>query len=145
MKGHVIGLDLSSNCLKANLTTNSSLFRLEKLQSLNLADNYFHYPSISFGFDRWKSLTYLNLSDSRYMDAFLLSNEVSLLSKLVSLDLSYNFDLFLDNRKFQILVHNLTELRFLILDSVTMSLVVPSSLLNLTSSLERLSLRDCHL
>ncbi|GLT26007.1 hypothetical protein SLA2020_010990 [Shorea laevis] len=138
--GHVIGLDLSSSCLEANLTTNSSLFRLEKLQSVNLSHNCFHYPNISFGFDRWKSLTYLNLSDSVCMDGSFLFDEIFLLSKLVSLDLSDNYDLFIDNIQFQLLVHNLTELRFLILDSVDMSLVVPSSLLNLTSSLEHLSL-----
>ncbi|GKV33107.1 hypothetical protein SLEP1_g41651 [Rubroshorea leprosula] len=62
MKGHVIGLDLSWNCLEANLTTNSSLFRLEKLQTLNHAFNSFSYPNLSFGFNRWKSLTYLNLA-----------------------------------------------------------------------------------
>ncbi|GLT35538.1 hypothetical protein SLA2020_099820 [Shorea laevis] len=145
VKGHVIGLDLSRNCLKANLTTNSSLFRLEKLQSLNLSYNYFHYPNISFGFDRWKSLTYLNLSHSRFMDGSLVFAEIFLLPKLVSLDLSVNYGLLLDNIKFQMSVHNLTELRFLALDFVNMSLVVPSSLLNLTSSLEHLSLRDCSL
>ncbi|GKV33167.1 hypothetical protein SLEP1_g41702 [Rubroshorea leprosula] len=143
VKGHVIGLDLSRNCLKANLTTNSSLFRLEKLQSLNLAYN--HFSNLSFGFDRWKGLTYLNLSSSRYMDSSLLFDEIFLLSKLVSLDLSYNFGLHLDNIKFQMLVHNLTELRSLILDFVNMSLVVPSSLPNLTSSLEHLSLSFCQL
>ncbi|GKV52747.1 hypothetical protein SLEP1_g59315 [Rubroshorea leprosula] len=147
VKGHVIGLDLSSNCLKANLTTNSSLFFFEKLQSLDLSSNYFHYPNISFGFDRWKSLTYLNLSnsDSGHMDGSLLFDEIFLPPKLVSLDLSRNYGLPLDNIKFQMLMHNLTELRFLILDSVNMSLVMPSSLLNLTSSLEHLSLRSCNL
>ncbi|GLT26010.1 hypothetical protein SLA2020_011020 [Shorea laevis] len=145
VKGHVIGLDLSWNCLEANLTTNSSLFRLEKLQSLNLAYNDFSYPNLSFGFDRWKSLTYLNLSDSGYEYGSFLFDEIFLLPKLVSLDLSDNYDLFIDNIKFEILVHNLTELRFLILDYVNMSLVVPSSLLNLTSSLEHLSLSDCDL
>ncbi|GKV33192.1 hypothetical protein SLEP1_g41728 [Rubroshorea leprosula] len=139
--GHVIGLDLSSNCLEANLTTNSSLFRLEKLQSLNLAYNYFRYPNLSFGFDRWKSLTYLNLSRSGYMNGSFLFDEIFLLPKLVSLDLSNYYGLLLDNIKFQMLAHNLTELRFLILDYVNMSLVVPSTLLNLTSSLEHLSLR----
>ncbi|GLT25995.1 hypothetical protein SLA2020_010890 [Shorea laevis] len=143
--GHVIGLDLSSNCLEANLTTNSSLFRLEKLQSLNLSHNFFYHPNFSFRSSRWKSLTYLNLSSSIYMDDSLLFDEIFLLSKLVSLDLSYNYGLLLDNIKFQMLVHNLTELRFLILDYVNMSLVVPSSLLNLTSSLEYLSLGHCNL
>ncbi|GLT35569.1 hypothetical protein SLA2020_100110 [Shorea laevis] len=146
VKGHVISLDLSSNCLEANLTTNSSLFRLEKLQSLNLSGNYFDYPKISFGFNRWKSLTYLNLSGSTYIDGSLPIDEIFLIPKLVSLDLSDNYyGLFLDNIKFQMLVHNLTELRFLILNSLNMSLVVPSSLLNLTSSLEHLSLWNCNL
>ncbi|GLT41228.1 hypothetical protein SLA2020_153090 [Shorea laevis] len=145
VKGHVIGLDLSRNCLEANLAANSSLFRLEKLQSLNLAYNDFSYPNLSFGFDRWKSLTYLNLSGSEPMYGSLLFDEIFLLSKLVSLDLSDNYGLLLHNIKFQMLVHNLTELKFLILDSVNMSLVVPSSLLYWTSSLERLSLRGCSL
>ncbi|GKU89942.1 hypothetical protein SLEP1_g4010 [Rubroshorea leprosula] len=79
------------------------------------------------------------------MDGSLLFDEIFLLSKLVSLDLSGTYGLLLDNIKFQILVHNLTELRFLILDFVDMSLVVPSSLLNLTSSLEHLSLGSCNL
>ncbi|GKV33174.1 hypothetical protein SLEP1_g41709 [Rubroshorea leprosula] len=79
------------------------------------------------------------------MDGSLLFDEIFLLSKLVSLNLSYNYDLLPDDIKFQMLVHNLTELRFLILDSVNMSLVLPSSLLNLTSSLEHLSLSFCSL
>ncbi|GLT26630.1 hypothetical protein SLA2020_016850, partial [Shorea laevis] len=145
VKGHVIGLDLSRNCLNADLTTDSSLLHLEKLQSLNLAYNKFSNPNLSFGFDRWKSLTYLNLSHSGYMFGSLLFDEIFLLSKLVSLDLSVNYGLLLDNIKFQMLVHNLRELRFLILDRVDMSLVVPSSLLNLTSSLEHLSLSYCNL
>ncbi|GKV52714.1 hypothetical protein SLEP1_g59285, partial [Rubroshorea leprosula] len=145
VKGHVIGLDLSWNCIEANLTSNSSLFFLEKLQSLDLSGNYFHYPNISLGFDRWKSLTYLNLSYPVYMDGSLPFDEIFLLPKLISLDLSHNDGLLLDNIKFQMLVHNLTKLRFLILDFVNMSLVVPSSLLNFTSSLEHLSLRSCNL
>ncbi|GLU17372.1 hypothetical protein SLE2022_337420 [Rubroshorea leprosula] len=145
VKGHVIGLDLSRNYIEANLTTNSSLFRLEKLQSLNLSHNWFHYPDISFGFNRWKSLRNLNLADSGYMYGSLLFDEIFLLPKLVSLDLSGNDGLLPDNIKFQMLVHNLTELRFLILDNVNMSLVVPSSLRNLTSSLEHLSLKYCNL
>ncbi|GLU15253.1 hypothetical protein SLE2022_317590 [Rubroshorea leprosula] len=79
------------------------------------------------------------------MDGSLLFDEIFLPPKLVSLDLSRNYGLPLDNIKFQMLVHNLTELRFLILDSMNMSLVVPSSSLNLTSSLEHLSLRSCNL
>ncbi|GLU15255.1 hypothetical protein SLE2022_317610 [Rubroshorea leprosula] len=89
------------------------------------------------------SLEHLSLSSCNLQGNF--PNQVFQLTKLVSLDLSYNYDLLLDNIKFQMLVHSLTELRFLILDSVNMSLVVPSSLLNLTSSLEHLSLHSCNL
>uniref|UniRef100_A0A2N9FMC4 Uncharacterized protein n=1 Tax=Fagus sylvatica TaxID=28930 RepID=A0A2N9FMC4_FAGSY len=39
--GHVIGLDLSSSCLYGSINSNSSLFRLVHLQSLNLAHNHF--------------------------------------------------------------------------------------------------------
>ncbi|GLU19131.1 hypothetical protein SLE2022_353960 [Rubroshorea leprosula] len=140
MEGHLIGLDLSWNWIEANLTANGSLSCLEKLQRLNLVYNKFSYLNLSFGFHRWESLTYLNLSASEYVDGPLLF-EIFLLPKLVSLDFSNNYGLLLlDNIMFRMIVHNLTELRFLILDSVNMSLVVPSSLQNLTSSLEYLSL-----
>jgi len=46
--GHVIGLDLSNSCLFGSINSNSSLFRLVHLQSLNLAQNDFngsHIPS----------------------------------------------------------------------------------------------------
>ncbi|GLU19130.1 hypothetical protein SLE2022_353950 [Rubroshorea leprosula] len=140
MEGHLIGLDLSWNWIEANLTANGSLSCLEKLQRLNLVYNKFSYLNLSFGFHRWESLTSLNLSASEYVDGSLLF-EIFLLPKLVSLDFSNNYGLLLlDNIMFRMIVHTLTELRFLILDSVNMSLVVPSSLQNLTSSLEYLSL-----
>ena len=44
--GHVIGLDLSSSCLYGSINSNSTLFRLAHLQSLNLADNHFNYSQI---------------------------------------------------------------------------------------------------
>uniref|UniRef100_A0A2N9F007 Uncharacterized protein n=1 Tax=Fagus sylvatica TaxID=28930 RepID=A0A2N9F007_FAGSY len=44
--GHVIGLDLSSSCLYGSINSNSSLFRLVHLQSLNLAHNHFNYSQI---------------------------------------------------------------------------------------------------
>ncbi|GLU15164.1 hypothetical protein SLE2022_316800 [Rubroshorea leprosula] len=82
---HVIGLNLSWNFIQANLTANSSLFRLEKLQSLNLSYNDFSYPDISFGFHRWKSLTYLK--SVKYEISFLSFFEIFMLPKLVSLPL----------------------------------------------------------
>ncbi|GKV33199.1 hypothetical protein SLEP1_g41735 [Rubroshorea leprosula] len=89
------------------------------------------------------SLEHLSLRGCRLQGNF--PSQAFPLMKLVSLDLSDNVGLHLDNINFQMLVHNLTELRFLILDYVNMSLVVPSSLLNSTSSLEHLSLKYCNL
>jgi len=46
--GHVIGLNLSNSCLFGSINSNSSLFRLVHLQSLNLSNNDFngsHIPS----------------------------------------------------------------------------------------------------
>ncbi|XP_058216441.1 receptor-like protein 9DC3 [Rhododendron vialii] len=66
---------------------------------------------------------------------------VSYLNKLVSLDLSYNFDLRLEEGGFELLIQNLSKLRDLDLSEVNMSSsVVPNSLLNLTS-LRTLGLR----
>ncbi|GLU15272.1 hypothetical protein SLE2022_317750 [Rubroshorea leprosula] len=149
----------------------SQVFQLKKLVSLDLSGNYDLLPdNIKFEMLvhnltelRFLILDFVNMSlvvpssllnltsslehlSLRYCN--LQGNfpsQVFQLKKLVSLDLSGNDDLLPDNIKFQMLVHNLTELRFLILDSVNMSLVVPSSLLNLTSSLEHLSLRSCNL
>jgi Leucine-rich repeat (LRR) protein len=64
---------------------------------------------------------------------------------LVSLDLSQNEYLSLEPISFDKLVRNLTKLRELDLSSVDMSLVVPDSLTNLSSSLSSLKLFDCGL
>jgi hypothetical protein len=64
---------------------------------------------------------------------------------LVSLDLSQNEYLSLEPISFDKLVRNLTKLRELDLSWVHMSLVVPSSLMNLSSSLSSLKLNDCGL
>ncbi|GKV33196.1 hypothetical protein SLEP1_g41732 [Rubroshorea leprosula] len=78
------------------------------------------------------SLEHLSLHDCNLRGNF--PNQVFQLTKLVSLDLSYNDDLLLDNIKFQMLVHNLTELRFLILDSVNMSLLTKLVSLDLSQN-----------
>ncbi|KAJ6886617.1 hypothetical protein NC651_027090 [Populus alba x Populus x berolinensis] len=69
--------------------------------------------------------------------------EISHLSRLVSLDLSSNSEeLMLEPISFNKLAHNLTQLRELYLGGVNMSLVVPSSLMNLSSSFDALSHLD---
>uniref|UniRef100_A0A2N9H2V4 Leucine-rich repeat-containing N-terminal plant-type domain-containing protein n=1 Tax=Fagus sylvatica TaxID=28930 RepID=A0A2N9H2V4_FAGSY len=89
--GHVIGLDLSSSCLYGSINSNSSLFRLVHLQSLNLAHNHFNYSQIPSQVGNLSRLTYLNLSDSIFSGE--IPFEVSKLSQLSSLDMGWNFDL----------------------------------------------------
>ncbi|THG21716.1 hypothetical protein TEA_024098 [Camellia sinensis var. sinensis] len=97
---------------------------------------------ISSEFSRFTRLTHLNLSGSVFSGKVPI--EVSFLSKLVSLDLSYNYGLRLEEPGFELLVQNLTKVRELNLGEVNISSVVSISLLNLTS-LTRLDLSSCGL
>ncbi|XP_034911598.1 receptor-like protein Cf-9 homolog [Populus alba] len=141
--GHVTGLDLSCSMLYGTLRPNNSLFSLHNLQQLDLSFNDFNTSHISSRFGHFSSLTHLNLSGSDLAGQVPL--EVSHLSKLVSLDLSSNYGLSLEPICFDKLVRNLTKLRELYLSWVNMSLVVPDSLMNLSSSLSSLKLKDCGL
>jgi len=141
--GHVTGLDLSCSMLYGTLHSNSTLFSLHHLQKLDLSDNDFNSSHISSRFGQFSNLTLLNLNYSDF--AGQVPSEISHLSKLVSLDLSRNYDLSLEPICFDKLVQNLTKLRQLDLGSVNMSLVEPNSLTNLSSSLSSLSLGDCGL
>ncbi|XP_022717768.1 receptor-like protein 12, partial [Durio zibethinus] len=142
--GHVTGLNLSCSFLVGSFSENSSLFRFQGLKRLNLAYNKFN-GSIPSGFSQLVSLTHLNLSGCSLSG--LVPSDISLLSKLISLDLSKNsyWDLEFDSRSFDKLMHNLSELENLFLDRVNMSDVLPSSLINLTSSLKRLGLGNSEL
>ncbi|KAL1085132.1 hypothetical protein V6Z11_D08G029100 [Gossypium hirsutum] len=169
--GHVIGIDLSHSCLDGSLFANNSLFQLHNLQwldlssnylrgsllentsclfrfhglqRLNLADNGFNGTISSKLFSQLVSLTHLNLSYNRYYG--LIPQQINLRSSLVSLDLSFNsFKSRFDGQGFDMLARNLTKLRSLVLDTVDMSDVALTSFLNLSSSLEHLSLNWCKL
>ncbi|KAI8019127.1 Receptor-like protein Cf-9 [Camellia lanceoleosa] len=139
----VIGLDLSCSWLNGTIHPNSTIFHyFPHLQSLNLAFNYFGMSPISSEFSRFTRLTHLNLSGFSFSGKVPI--EVSFLSKLVSLDLSNNYDLRLEEPGFELLVQNLTKVRELNLCSVNISSVVSNSLLNLTS-LTHLDLSSCGL
>jgi len=141
--GQVTGLSLSCSMLYGTLHSNNSLFSLHHLQKLDLSFNDFNSSHISSRFGQFSNLTHLNLNNSNFAGQVQL--EVSHLSKLVSLDLSGNTDLSVGPISFDKLVRNLTTLRELDLSLVDMSLVVPSSLMNLSSSLSFLSLEYCRL
>ncbi|KAJ6979737.1 LOW QUALITY PROTEIN: receptor-like protein Cf-9 [Populus alba x Populus x berolinensis] len=142
--GHVIGLDLGCSMLYGTLHSNSTLFSLHHLQKLDLSHNDFNRSVISSSFGQFLHLTHLNLNSSNF--AGQVPPEISHLSRLVSLDLSSNSEeLMLEPISFNKLAHNLTQLRELYLGVVNMSMVVPSSLMNLSSSLSSLRLWYCGL
>nr|XP_023925785.1 receptor-like protein Cf-9 homolog [Quercus suber] len=142
--GHVIGLDLSGSCLHGSINTNSSLFSLVHLQNLNMAFNDFNNSNI----DNLSMLKHLNLSNSSFSGQ--IPSQISGLSNLVSLDLSFNIDssyqrlLKLTSPNFSSLLPNLTRIEKLHLSYVDMSSIVPS-VSNNFSSLTSLHLDDCGL
>jgi len=141
--GHVTGLDLSCSKLHGTLHPSSTLFSLHHLQKLDLSDNDFKSSHISSPFGQFFNLTHLNLSGSDF--AGQVPSEISHLSKMVSLDLSWNDYVSVEPISFDKLVRNLTMFRELDLSSVNMSLVAPDSLTNLSSSLSSLYLGGCGL
>ncbi|KAI3417160.1 PDZ domain-containing protein [Psidium guajava] len=142
--GNIIGLDLSFSCLQGTLHSDSSLFALPHLQSLNLGFNNFLSSPILPELSAFTELRHLNISYSNFSG--LVPTEISYLSKLVLLDLSFNGGLLrIENADFKVLVQNLTELRVFELDRVNMSAVSPSSFGNLSSSLTVFSAFHCDL
>ncbi|XP_030514453.1 receptor-like protein 6 [Rhodamnia argentea] len=139
--GHVTGLDLSSSCLFGIITSNTSLFRLLHLESLNLALNDFNSSSIPYGFGGLSRLRYLNLSISEFSGK--VPADISRLSRLISLDLSSEWAS-LEMPNVENFVQNLTMLRELDLSSITMASPFPHVLANL-SSLKSLKLSKCGL
>ncbi|TYH75038.1 hypothetical protein ES332_D05G445800v1 [Gossypium tomentosum] len=144
LNAHVIALDLSCSWLYGNFPSNTTLFLLPHLQKLNLAYNDFNHSKIPSEFGRFTSLFYLNLSNTLF--AGEVPSQVSHLSKLVSLDLSFWANvLTIDKHALEGLVHNLTEVRHLFLDGMDMSSVNAHVFMNLSSSLRSLSLAGCDL
>ncbi|KAL4607782.1 hypothetical protein ACB092_09G200000 [Castanea dentata] len=140
---HVIGLDLSCSWLSGPIHSNSTLFFLPHLRTLNLAGNCFDPSLISSEFGNFKALTHLNLSYSCFIGK--IPDEISHLSSLVSLDLSLNDRLLIETPVWKRVIHNLTQLRELLLDETNMSSIRPNSLMNRSSSFTTLSLHLCYL
>ncbi|KAK5841106.1 hypothetical protein PVK06_010014 [Gossypium arboreum] len=127
--GHVIGLDLRYKNLSGSF---HSIFNLHRLQRLNLAGNNINTTLFSYGFDKLQNLTHLNLSSSCFHGQIPM--KISHLTRLVSLDLSYQDDYYwrngyyyylpplkLEKPNFKTLIKNLRFLTELYLDSVDIS------------------------
>ncbi|KAL6336591.1 hypothetical protein AAG906_025596 [Vitis piasezkii] len=123
--GHVVALDLSSEFISGGFYSSSSIFSLQYLQSLNLANNTFFSSEIPSGFDKLGNLTYLNLSKAGFSGQIPI--EISRLTRLVTIDISsfnYLFEtptLKLEQPNLRMLVQNLKELRKLYLNGVDIS------------------------
>ncbi|ONI03773.1 hypothetical protein PRUPE_6G281200 [Prunus persica] len=118
--GHVVGLDISSECITGGIDNSSSLFDLQHLQILNLANNKLGSVdhSIPSAIGKLTDLRYLNLSKTDYSGQIPI--EISRLKKLVVLDISNIYNS-LKIPNLRMLFHNLTELTELYLDDVDIS------------------------
>ncbi|MBA0756181.1 hypothetical protein Gogos_000032, partial [Gossypium gossypioides] len=147
--GHVIGLDLSNRAISSSIDGSSSLFRLQHLQRLNLAFNQF-MTAFPAGFDKLENLSYLNLSNAGFTGQ--IRAKISRLTRLVTLDLSTDSflsgePLKLEKPNLEMLVQNLTRLRFLYLDSVNISAMGNEwcRALSPLTKLQVLSMSNCYL
>ncbi|KAM5559144.1 receptor-like protein 36 [Rosa sericea] len=86
--GRVVELDLSSESISCIIDNSSSLFQLQHLQSLNLANNYFNLAPIPSAIGKLADLRYLNLSDAFF--SWTIPSSVVSLPKLETLTLSHN-------------------------------------------------------
>ncbi|MFQ6653370.1 hypothetical protein Gotur_024802, partial [Gossypium turneri] len=127
--GHVVGIDLSYKNLSGSF---HSIFDLHHLQHLNLAGNNFNTTLFSYGFDKLQNLTHLNLSSSCFHGQIPM--KISHLTRLVSLNLSYQDDCYcrngydynsatlkLEKPNFKTFIKNLKFLTELYLDGVDIS------------------------
>ncbi|KAI7737361.1 LOW QUALITY PROTEIN: hypothetical protein M8C21_028824, partial [Ambrosia artemisiifolia] len=141
--GDVIGLDLSCGMLQGTIHPNTTLFHLPHLQRLNLASNDFNNSQLPAEIGRLSnSLTHLNISRCRFSRK--VPTDISHLHKLVSLDLSSNWNgtdyLKLEPHVFINLLQNSTVMKQLSLSFVNIPSVLPTNL-NISPSLKLLNLR----
>ncbi|CAA7028735.1 unnamed protein product [Microthlaspi erraticum] len=146
--GKVIGLDLSCSCLHGRLEPNTSLFRLQHLQTLNLAYNNFTFSPFPAKFHKLVSLQRLNLSQTSLTGQ--IPTEILQLTSLVSLDLSSSFSfspslLAIESPLFfRLLAKNLRSLRALDMSGVNISFEIPHEVSSMWS-LRSLRLEGCNM
>ncbi|KAK9167544.1 hypothetical protein Scep_002735 [Stephania cephalantha] len=111
--GFVIGLDASESGLSGMINSSTSLFKLRRLEKLNLAYNEFSPSSIPTAIIQLHSLTHLNLSSSGFSGQVPI--EIYQLTSLVSLDFSFLYGL--QSPNIESLSKNMSSLRELRLDA----------------------------
>ncbi|KAK4492741.1 hypothetical protein RD792_000060 [Penstemon davidsonii] len=143
--GHVISLELDNESIEGGIENSNTLFSFQYLERLNLAYNIF-YNKIPEQLVNLTRLAYLNFSNARFLGQ--IPHDISKIRSLVSLDLSSQFNLKLEDPNLEILVQNLTSLKELCLDGVEISNhtndwwgILSQSLPNLRN----LSLQNCDL
>ncbi|KAA8529941.1 hypothetical protein F0562_034455 [Nyssa sinensis] len=144
-EGHVIDLDLNDESISGGIDNSSSLFSLHYLQRLNLAHNDLDGSQIPSGFGKLSNLIYLNMTLSSFGGQIPI--EISRMTRLVTLDLSYNYRLVVKNPSLKLLFRNLTELKQLYLDGINISAHRHewSQALSSLSNLQELGLSFCSL
>ncbi|XP_019187482.1 PREDICTED: receptor-like protein 12 [Ipomoea nil] len=142
--GHVIGLILDSEGITDGIQNSSTLFNLQYLERLNLASNNFNSIPIPVQIYNLTNLTYLKLSHAGFGGQ--IPNGISRLTRLVTLDLSENQKLKIENPDLKQFFENSTQLRQLYLDYVDISAQKSEWCQTLSSSLPNLrvlSLKYC--
>ncbi|KAM5551130.1 receptor-like protein 19 [Rosa sericea] len=86
--GRVVGLDLSRGPISCNIDNSSSLFQLQHLQSLNLADNNFYGSSIPSAIGNLKMLSSIDISRCSFTGS--VPKSIENLTELVDLYMSGN-------------------------------------------------------
>ncbi|KAH6761922.1 hypothetical protein C2S52_019355 [Perilla frutescens var. hirtella] len=150
--GHVISLQLDKESISGGIDdSSSSLFRLRYLEKLNLANNDFNKAQIPSGIHLLTYLTHLNLSNADFGGKIPV--EVSLLRRLVSLDISMSYywgsqPLKLEHPSLKMITQNLTRLEEFYLDGIDISAAGTEWCQAVSSSslhLRILSMRNCNL
>jgi len=148
-RGKVIGLDLSEEHIHGGFDSSSSLFSLNHLQKLNLAYNLFE-TVIPSGFSKLVMLNYLNFSHASFQGEIPI--EISQLTNLITLHISGPKDaiknvLTMKNQNLQKFVQNLTKIRQLYLEGITLTSEGPewSNALLPLRELQELSMYNCDL